>query len=477
MARALPPARRGLSLLFLVALLACAPAAPPTEETKSSPSVRPTVVLLNLDLLRADRVGLLGASPSATPAIDAFFSGGIVFSDASSPASATYASATAIATGSEALFNDHSLSLDWRFGGGPSVPPALRREGERAVDRLPTISQRLGSAGYRTVAVNDFIHSGAEVLLDRGVDHYIDVTSPVVPGTAQRVWSIEEQVAVVLEQLTKAPQGPEAQPLLLTFHPNALHFPLRLPSAQISPELRSLLEANPRLWKQVDDQLEFAPTINASGEFDPRLGPWEGPLTAEQRQILELAYDQTVRRVDSAVAPLLAELASRDALVMLYSNHGIGLGAHGLNTVGVPWQECVHVPWLVRLPRDAEARSGRVEAPVSLVDLAPTLLDWLGLPAPTPWEGRSLASAVRGVAPSRTVIAGADLQHQFVRQGRWKLIVRGSVDRQLFDLSVDPGEENNQAASHPEVVRQLDAALLGLAAEQAQLRARSESTR
>jgi arylsulfatase A-like enzyme len=235
-----------------------------------------------------------------------------------------------------------------------------------------------------------------------------------------------------------------------------------------------MLEENPTLWRREDGQIEFAPAINVLGEFDPRLGPWEGPLTAPQRQVLELAYDQTVRRVDAALAPLLKELAALDALVMLYSNHGIGLGAHGLNTVGVPWQECVHVPWLVRLPRVDEECIGQVEVAVSLVDLAPTLLDWLGLRSPPSWRGRSLAPTVCGALPSRTLIAGADLQHRFIRKGRWKLFVRGSVDRRLFDLSADPGEKNDQSLRFPDIVRSLDAALLGLSVEQAQLRANSE---
>jgi arylsulfatase A-like enzyme len=463
-----------ISVFCLLALLSCVPTVVPGDKANAPPNGLPTVVLLNVDLLRADRVGLLGATPSPTPAIDSFFSGGITFTDASSPASSTYTSATAIATGTEAVFNDHSLPMNWRFGGGPSVPETLRRDGLRAVDRLPTITQRLASAGYRTVAVNDFIHSGAEVLLDRGVDHYIDVTSPVLPGTARRVWSIEEQVSVMIEQLALASQRPGTQPLLLTFHPNSLHFPLRLDEADLSQDLRAMLEENPILWRQEGGQIEFAPAINVLGEFDPRLGPWEGPLTAPQRQVLEWAYDLTVRRVDAALAPLLTELAALDALVMLYSNHGIGLGAHGLNTVGVPWQECVHVPWLVRLPREAEGCRGPVNVAVSLVDLGPTLLDWLGLASPDDWQGRSLAKAACGALPSRTLIAGADLQHRFIRRGRWKLFVRGSVDRRLFDLSADPQETNDLSLAYPEIVRSLDAALLSLSAEQAQLRINSE---
>jgi hypothetical protein len=101
-------------------------------------------------------------------------------------------------------------------------------------------------------------------------------------------------------------------------------------------------------------------------------------------------------------------------------------------------------------------------------------LDWLGLASPDDWQGRSLAKAACGALPSRTLIAGADLQHRFIRRGRWKLFVRGSVDRRLFDLSADPQETNDLSLAYPEIVRSLDAALLSLSAEQAQLRINSE---
>lgn len=437
----------------------------------------PTVALLNLDLLRADRVGLLGASPSMTPGMDQFFAGGIVFEDASAPAGATYASATAIATGTEAAFNDHQLSLQWRHGGGPTIPQILATEGARAVDLQPTIAELLRRAGYRTVFVNDFVHSGRAVGLDRGFDEYVDVTSPVLPGVPGRVWTIEEQVAVVRERLDVGGAG---RPSLISFHPNTLHFPLRLDPRLLDAELQAALDAEPEMWDLAQDWIEVAPGANARGGFDPRLGPWEGPLSEGERRLLSLAYDHVVRRMDAAVAPLLTDLAERGALVIVYANHGIGLGDHGLNTVGVPWQACIRVPWLVRLPGQGEQPAVgpvRVSVPVSPVDLGPTLLDWLALPAPGPWQGRSLGPVVEGAAPTRTLIAGRDLQHEYARRGDWKLIVRGSVGRQLYDLDADPGEQRDLAGEHPDVVRELEAALLALTIEQERLRVEAAGRR
>jgi arylsulfatase A-like enzyme len=127
----------------------------------------------------------------------------------------------------------------------------------------------------------------------------------------------------------------------------------------------------------------------------------------------------------------------------------------------------MRIPLLLRWPLGLPA--GRVvDGPVSLVDLAPTLLDLAGIPmgAGAPMQGRSLLPRIQGQAasdevapvflfrPDNTEIPG---EQYAIREGDWKLIVGpGEGARELFDLSSDPEERNDLSAAEPDKVAALD---------------------
>ena len=105
--------------------------------------------------------------------------------------------------------------------------------------------------------------------------------------------------------------------------------------------------------------------------------------------------------------------------------------------------------------------SDLIEAPVSHVDLLPTLLDALGRPLPGELAGISLWSLLRGggtpderVLISEGLLYGPD-QKAIVRWP-WKLVLRAEGGQtELFDLSSDPGERHDLAAERPEVLADL----------------------
>jgi arylsulfatase A-like enzyme len=96
--------------------------------------------------------------------------------------------------------------------------------------------------------------------------------------------------------------------------------------------------------------------------------------------------------VDTHVGTILDTLADcgldEDTIVVYTSDHGDMMGSHHLLAKCVAFEEAVRVPLLVRLP--GQRRAARVEAPVSQVDLVPTLLDLMGQPVPEGLEGKSL---------------------------------------------------------------------------------------
>jgi arylsulfatase A-like enzyme len=176
-------------------------------------------------------------------------------------------------------------------------------------------------------------------------------------------------------------------------------------------------------------------------------------------------YDAEIAFTDHQIGELLAALdrlgLAEDTLVAVSADHGEGLLQHGELHHGTQlYEEQMRVPLLLRWPRGLPA--GRVvDGAVSLIDLAPTLLELAGLApeAGDVMQGRSLVPVIRDrealdpllpiflFRPSNTEIPG---EQYAVRQGDWKLI-RGPGEgrRELFDLSKDPRERTDRAAEEP----------------------------
>jgi hypothetical protein len=374
------------------------------------------VVLINVGLLRADRVGLIEPRSGQTPQIDKFFAHGLVFDDAMAPSGATYLSATAIATATDALLNDHEILVDDAFavgipaheiddlkvgGGRWLVLAMLEREGPLLVDRLPTLAENLSAAGYGTMGFNDWIHTGRFVGLDRGYDDFVEFTDTrdrTRRGLTSTV-PVAEQVAAVAAGVA----SPSDTPRLLYFHPNTLHFPLPDPDS-----------------------------------------PGEVLFRSSEPTLFARAYDASVREVDRALGALFEALRSSGRLdrtiVVLYSNHGCSLGDTGPIGVGDASSGTVRVPLLIRHPAVSDLR--RVDAPVSLVDLVPTILDVVGVDPILKTPAFSLRQlAEDGTAPPRTLLLGRDLQAEYVRRGDRMLTIEATGSTRLLDLGQPPGSQ------------------------------------
>jgi arylsulfatase A-like enzyme len=457
----------GLSLCLALGAGACsrAPHLAGTLDLEPGPL---DLIVLNVELLRADHVGLITGQSDITPNIDRFFADGIVFTDASAPAGATYLSATAIATGTEAMLNDHRLT---RLG--LSINEAIASDGKRLVDHLPTIAETLQDCGYRTAALNEWRHTGTEVFLDRGFEEFVQVKSPprVFDPNPEVVTLFAEQVDQLLSLLDRS----RGQRFYLYFHPNSLHYPFRLPldrarrDADLYAELEALADVHegffsvhPRLML-----LRTGGTWAGSGE-EVQAGDQE-----RVRRLTRRTYAEQVRYLDEELGRFFAALESEGllerTLVILYSNHGIGLFDNDVMMMGVPYQSCIHVPLLIRHPRMRQPV--RVETPVSLVDLATTVYELLGVVPDFSIPAHSLLAPARGLPYGREVIFGRDIQSEYVRRGDWKLIVTAADARSLFDLSHDPGETVDLWDPELEIARVLEADLQRHKLAQIQVRA------
>lgn len=163
-------------------------------------------------------------------------------------------------------------------------------------------------------------------------------------------------------------------------------------------------------------------------------------------------YDDDVASADALTGRLLASLGDRAAstLVIVAADHGEAFGEHGeIGHSLFVYDTTLRVPLIVRGPRVPAGRI--VDAPVSLVDVAPTLLALLGQPA-MDTDGVSLVEAIEGKPVSEREIYAESLAPLFdfgwsplrtVRAGTWKYIDAPTAE--LFDLATDASEQRNIA--------------------------------
>lgn len=182
--------------------------------------------------------------------------------------------------------------------------------------------------------------------------------------------------------------------------------------------------------------------------YDPHT-PYEPVAPFEER--FPVPYDAEVAYADHVVGGLLDHLRSLglydEALVILLSDHGEGLGDHGEYEHGVFLYNATQwVPLLVKLP-DSERANTTVGRPVGLVDVYPTVLDLLGLEAPENLAGVSLLApqvdAERNLY-AETFYARAHLGWSEVTSligNRYQYI--DAPRPELYDLLEDPAQRNN----------------------------------
>ncbi len=177
------------------------------------------------------------------------------------------------------------------------------------------------------------------------------------------------------------------------------------------------------------------------------------------------AYYGSVSYIDDRVGEVLAALSEAgladNTVIVFGSDHGEMLGERGLWFKKVFFENSVKVPLVICLPGDETPR--QVETPVSLLDLAPTLIsladDGQGLDLAEPLDGENLIPMMGGSLRKSDVVSelmseGLADPVVMIRRDRYKFIGGPSHPNQLFDLQSDPHERNDLADSpdHTEIL-------------------------
>ncbi len=185
---------------------------------------------------------------------------------------------------------------------------------------------------------------------------------------------------------------------------------------------------------------------------------------AETHRQIRRNYAAMIENIDRHVGRFLDAVAARgetDSTIVIYSSdHGEMLGDHDRWAKQTYHQPSIGVPLIVAGP--GVRRRATSEALVELHDLAATMLDYAGAPAPAGMDARSLRPVLEGAATAHRPFAISALgEWRLIRDERYKLVLAAGVPPRLFDLVADPWEDRDIAGAAPAVVARLRGLLDG----------------
>lgn len=137
-----------------------------------------------------------------------------------------------------------------------------------------------------------------------------------------------------------------------------------------------------------------------------------------------------------------------NTVVIIISDHGLHLGERRRMRKTTLWEQVANVPLIIHDPDIPQAQV--VTDPVALLDVAPTVMDYVGLPAGTNWLGRSLRPMLQGERdPDRAVPTFLD-NSSAIRKGKYRFIRYEDGTTQFFDLEADWWQTTDLGPDHPD---------------------------
>jgi arylsulfatase A-like enzyme len=435
-----PPA--SLSLLLVVAVGGCAaePAVPSGAGLN--------VLLISIDTLRADHLGCYGYPRPTSPHLDAFAAEGVRFARAISQSPWTTPSHMTLFTSLHP--SSHQLNQSYE---------SFLRTARVLPEATVTLAEVLREHGYRTLALTGGGTVAGRLGFDQGFEEYLEGYY----NLGNRVWN----------QLQTWLDAPREAPFFLflhTFHVHAPYSSIELAQEHIDAETaQEMYRATLAAGSPLAGQRRF---LAERGLLRP--------------EVTKALYDGGIRETDAFLGRLFDELHRRglddETLIIVTSDHGEEFADHDPKKLydahgHSQHEELVHVPLLVQFPRYAAA--GRVvNVPVGLIDVAPTILDLLGITVPSAMQGQSLATLWRTDRPVRSAVTSEAtidprVEHKSLRTSRFSYLVsyRTGADGErtglpgpflrgkLFDLRADPRERIDLVAQRPRLAARMRRAL------------------
>lgn len=419
----------------------------------------PNILFILADDLRADALGCAGNKIVQTPNIDGLAARGVYFSNSFVTTSICCVSRASFLSGQYAR----------RHGIGDFATPFKPEAWSKTYPAL------LRKAGYRTGFIGKFGVGNAKetAAMDKAFDYFKGLPGQAGPFLDPKDPTKPHATARFGEQALEFIRGCEAgKPFCLSISFSAPHARDGQPR-EFPPDLRDEKlyadatipvpkTADEKYWKLLPD---FARDLEGRKRWARRFA------TPEMFQKTVKDYYRLITGLDREVGRIVDLLKERkldgNTLIVFTADNGFFLGERGMADKWLMYEESIRVPLIAVDPRLPEKRRGvKIQRMALNIDLAPTLLDYAGLRAPSEMQGRSL----RGLLYSDDVAWRSEwfYEHHFspkiippsegIRTEKWTYLRWVGADpavEELYDLASDPLQEHNLAAN-PEHARTLE---------------------
>ncbi|MBN2371525.1 MAG: sulfatase [Vicinamibacteria bacterium] len=413
---------RRCAILLLFFSCACETRAPQSDPPAVATTPRGSdinVLLVTIDALRADHLGMYGYARRTSPRMDEMARRGVVFENAYTYWPKTRGSFTAMMSGKPAARSGYTQRHRALHGFNVTLAGVLQK------------------AGYATAAAVDNPNVGADLGFAKGFDEYLETwEDETLRSEMDRTRAITEKAVRFLGA------RPKNRPFFLWLHYVNPHAPYTPP-----PPYDEMF---------LDERSETGPRLRAvSGFFGGVHAPWA--VAGRDRLGYYVAqYDGEIAAADAEVERILnalrdARLAER-TLIVLTSDHGESLGEHDyyFDHGADLFDPCLRIPLVIVPPGGTTAK--RIASLASTLDIFPTILDGAKVSFPPDLEGKSLLPLLRDRSISRgRLFAENDRGHKGAHDRRFKIVATPADDRglkyALYDRAGDPEEENDVSRS------------------------------
>lgn len=421
----------------IVLLAACAIASGCGEQNRRTASMEPgaprrtNVLLISIDTLRADHLGTYGSPRATSPNIDALAADGRVFESARAVYPRTGPSVASMHIGA------FPVKLhDWK------IPK-----------EATTLAEVLSEHGYETTAAVDNANLSRAHGYAQGFDNYRatwdDDQSEIVKTNIISDTAIEE-----LRRLNGS-----AKPFFMWLHYVNPHGPYTPPPEYAAPFVGDL-------YYDAHALVPLKPFYPGDDAY----------VKTERRLAQYLAnYDGEVAFADAEIGRVIAFLRTQptfaDTLIVITADHGESLGEWGLYFMHGPALDDANLRIPLIFYQKGQIGRARIKAPVLLIDVMPTILEWVNVESPatsrTPLGGESLVRlTARTLDSPHPYLFFASEDYWGVRAHDLQLNIQTRNKAQyklppvqLYDLHNDPALQRNLAASRPGDVKRLQKAI------------------
>lgn len=419
------------------------------KTTHFNPSPIKNIVIILIDTLRADHLSAYGYKRNTSPHIDNFAKKSLVFEKAFTAASYTLPAHVSLFTGVYPI--THKMDLHYNEDRSSYEKPDLDYEKPDLDTNIKTMAEYFSSLGWSTVWATS------------PGNQYLTFNDPEsrgfqinIPGNIEFDFTFNTFKDVLDKHSQK--------PFFAFLHTNYPHHPYYKKTFKkfISPDYKGKIITDEKdvlkiLHKKYSKNMITVPRIHWR-EMAKIWWSFVNKKDPKDIQRLKDLYDDAILYTDSVVYRWLQLFSEKklyeNTIIIITSDHGEAFGEHGNFFHDDLHKEILHVPLMIYIPGISHRR---IKAPVSLIDIYPTLLDLLEKKPPHKITGNSLLPLINGKKQKvHNYIFGQFYKHTSISDGKWKLIRLSNGDHKLYHVVKDFEEKKDISEKHPDILKKLN---------------------